>query len=31
MLTEDLLEDASELLDDLLLQAVGEAVPDGPR
>jgi len=31
MLTEDLLEDTGELLDDLLLQAIGEAVPDSPR
>jgi hypothetical protein len=30
MLTEGLLEDVGELLDDLLLQAVGEVVPDGP-
>jgi hypothetical protein len=30
MLTEYLLEDVSELLDDLLFQAIGEAVPDGP-
>ena len=25
-----LLEDVGELLDDLLFQAIGEAVPDGP-
>jgi hypothetical protein len=31
MLMEYLLEDISELLDDLLLQAIGEVVPDGPR
>jgi hypothetical protein len=30
MLTEGLLEDVGKLLDDLLLQAVGEVVPDGP-
>jgi hypothetical protein len=30
MLTEGLLEDVSKLLDDLLLQAIGEVVPDGP-
>jgi hypothetical protein len=30
MLTKYLLEDVGELLDDLLFQAVGEAVPDGP-
>jgi hypothetical protein len=30
MLMEYLLEDVSELLDDLLFQAIGEAVPDGP-
>jgi hypothetical protein len=29
MLTEGLLEDVCELLDDLLLQAIGEVVPDG--
>jgi hypothetical protein len=28
MLTEDLLEDVSELLEDLSLQTIGEAVPD---
>jgi hypothetical protein len=31
MLTEDLLEDVSKLSDDLLFQAIGEAVPDCPR
>jgi hypothetical protein len=30
ILTDDLLEDVSEFLEDLLFQAIGEAVPDGP-
>jgi hypothetical protein len=30
MLMEYLLEDVGKLLDDLLFQAIGEAVPDGP-
>jgi hypothetical protein len=30
MLMEYLLEDISELLNDLLFQVIGEAVPDGP-
>jgi hypothetical protein len=30
MLTEGLLEGVCKLLDDLLLQAIGEVVPDGP-
>jgi hypothetical protein len=30
MLMDDLLEDVSELRDDLLFQAIGEVVPDGP-
>jgi hypothetical protein len=30
MVTADLLEDVSELLDDLLFQAIGEAMPDCP-
>jgi hypothetical protein len=30
MLMECLLEDVGELLDDLLFQAIGEVVPDGP-
>jgi hypothetical protein len=29
-LTENLLEDVGELLHDLLFQAIGETVPDGP-
>jgi hypothetical protein len=31
MLMDYLLEEVGELLDDLLLQAIGEAVPDCPR
>jgi hypothetical protein len=31
MLMDNLLEEVGELLDDLLLQAIGEAVPDCPR
>jgi hypothetical protein len=27
---EDLLEDVGELLGDLVFQAIGETVPDGP-
>jgi hypothetical protein len=30
MLMKYLLEDVGELLDDPLLQAIGQAVPDGP-
>jgi hypothetical protein len=30
MLIKCLLEDVGEFLDDLLFQAIGEVVPDGP-